>query len=112
MHRLEITSRMAPRAIFKAFRPIYNDDIYTYDTQNIAVDLEDRTLVSHMTIYIIFHCFRLHGPMHRGHINHPCVVSVVCTHSQSYTIKMRSASFDNFYYRLKLAYDLRKKLVK
>jgi len=42
---LEITSRMAPQATFKAFRPIYNDDIYTYDMQNIAVDLEDRTLV-------------------------------------------------------------------
>mgnify|MGYP001286191198 CR=1 FL=1 len=47
MHRLEITSRMAPQATFKAFRPIYNDDIYTYDMQNIAVDLEDRTLVSY-----------------------------------------------------------------
>ena len=44
--RLEITSRMAPQAIFKAFRPIYNDNIYTYDMQNITVDLEDKTLVS------------------------------------------------------------------
>jgi hypothetical protein len=56
MHRLEITSRMAPQATFKAFRPIYNDDIYTYDMQNIAVDLEDRTLVScklFMTILVV-----------------------------------------------------------
>ena len=56
LFRLEITSRMAPRAIFRAFRPIYNEDsemaaassekIYTYDQQNITVNLEDRTLVS------------------------------------------------------------------
>ena len=55
LFRLEITSRMAPRAIFRAFRPIYNEDsettassekIYTYDQQNITVNLEDRPLVS------------------------------------------------------------------
>ena len=46
---LEITSRMAPGAIFQAFRPIHNEKqeiVYTYDWQNISVDLEDRTLVS------------------------------------------------------------------
>ncbi len=53
--RVEITSRMAPGALFKAFRPIYNDEDaessngninYTVDEQNVSVNLEDRTLVS------------------------------------------------------------------
>ena len=48
--RLEITSRMAPQAIFKAWRPMFNEDtstiIYGYDEQLVSVNLEDRTLVS------------------------------------------------------------------
>lgn len=48
LFRLEITSRMAPKAVFKAFRMIRNNgsQIVTYDQQSVAVDLEDRTLVS------------------------------------------------------------------
>ena len=38
---------MAPNAIFKAFRPIdTNSPVYSYDVQNVTVNLEDRTLVS------------------------------------------------------------------
>ena len=59
--RLEITSRMAPQAIFRAWRPIFNEgeernslphpaapppEYYSYDEQNVTVNLEDRTLVS------------------------------------------------------------------
>ena len=54
--RLEITSRMAPQAIFRAWRPIFNEgeeernslpaEYYSYDEQNVTVNLEDRTLVN------------------------------------------------------------------
>ena len=41
---------MAPQAIFKAWRPMFNEDtstiIYGYDEQLVSVNLEDRTLVS------------------------------------------------------------------
>ena len=47
--RLEITSRMAPQAIFKAWKPLFNEDtsstVYNYDEQSVTVNLEDRTLV-------------------------------------------------------------------
>ena len=78
MYRMEITSRMAPRAIFKAFRPIYNEDIYSYDMQNIAVDLEDKTLVStesYDRLHNFSWLFVMYGPVHRGHINHVHVSS-------------------------------------
>ena len=68
--RLEITSRMAPQAIFRAWRPIFNEgeegernslphpaaplaEYYSYDEQNVTVNLEDRTLVSIHTGIII-----------------------------------------------------------
>lgn len=41
-----MTSRMAPTAVFKAFRPMGGQDFYAYDEQNVTVNLEDRTLVS------------------------------------------------------------------
>ena len=62
-----MTARLAPKAVFKAFRAIYNEAsedaasaaIYTYDEQNVTVNLEDRTLVSRVLcalhISIIFH---------------------------------------------------------
>ena len=47
---------MAPQAIFRAWRPIFNEgeeernslpaEYYSYDEQNVTVNLEDRTLVS------------------------------------------------------------------
>ena len=41
---------MAPQAIFKAWRPMFNEDtstiMYGYDEQLVSVNLEDRTLVS------------------------------------------------------------------
>ena len=47
--RLKIPSRMAPQAIFKAWRPMIKEDtstlIYGYDEQLVSVNLEDRTLV-------------------------------------------------------------------
>ena len=57
--RLEMTARLAPKAVFKAFRAIYNEaeawslpPIYTYDEQNVTVNLEDRTLVR--AFFVVF----------------------------------------------------------
>ena len=40
-----MTSRMAPTATFKAFRPNLEGNFYATDEQNVTVNLEDRTLV-------------------------------------------------------------------
>ena len=51
---------MAPQAIFRAWRPIFNEgeeernslpaEYYSYDEQNVTVNLEDRTLVNMYTM--------------------------------------------------------------
>ena len=46
-----MTSRMAPTATFKAFRPNLEGDFYATDEQNVTVNLEDRTLVSESNFY-------------------------------------------------------------
>ena len=47
-----MTSRMAPTATFKAFRPNLEGNFYATDEQNVTVNLEDRTLVSESHSYI------------------------------------------------------------
>ena len=46
-----MTSRMAPTATFKAFRPNLEGNFYATDEQNVTVNLEDRTLVSESQSY-------------------------------------------------------------
>ena len=55
-----MTSRMAPTATFKAFRPNLEGNFYATDEQNVTVNLEDRTLVSESlvtsTVMMNFSC--------------------------------------------------------
>ena len=96
-----MTSRMAPTATFKAFRPNLEGNFYATDEQNVTVNLEDRTLVSESlvtsTVMMNFSClFQVILELNRTEVSHSsAMVGMEVFAEPESTICLRGRKMEN-----------------